>query len=225
MAQPLAVGRVRATLVGSRPARAVRWLERELIYRRLPHGLVHWRYLERRPPAPLVRQRAVWRASLPYLPSPLWAAVETWLWLRWQLWSGPASIVRAVQRLGPQVRDEDGIGMLAQIVRVTALALGYCIPPVEIYRHRLYLRDSPTGVGDLVFEHTAEAYRHTVDAPGPEARCSRDLLSDKERQTADLLALGVPAAPIAAAVRRGSSLRLERWLGDGKQLFGKPRHG
>lgn len=205
--------------------RLIAALRREVISRRLPHGLVHWRYLSAQPPEPLARQRALWRGSVPRLPRPLWAALEVWLWLRWQLWSGPVSVVRSVRRLGSRVREEEGIGLLEQARVVGAVALGYCVPPFEIYRHRLYRRENTTRVAELVFDHTAEAFRRSVNAPGARTQASLHLLADKERQTAELSALGVPMTPILEVVRRGTRTKLEHCLSDAAPVFCKPRHG
>jgi Sugar-transfer associated ATP-grasp len=210
---------------GSLVARARRWASRELIHRRLPHGLIHWSYLYGSPTGPLARQREMWRGSVPRLPRPLWAVLEAWLWLRWQLWSGPASVARAVRRAGPRVREEEGLGLLEQARAVASIALGFCVPPFEIYRHRLYRPENRHRVSELVFDHTADALRRLLDAPGPATQDSLRLLEDKERQTAELSAMGVPMAPIIEVVQRGASRPLSDYVSDGRVLFCKPRHG
>jgi Sugar-transfer associated ATP-grasp len=203
----------------------LRWLRREVIRRRLPHGLVHWRYLLPRPPPPLARQRSLWLTSVPGLPRPLWWTVELWLWLRWQLWHGPHSVWRAVRRLGPRVRDEEGISLLAQGYTVARLALAYCIPPHEIYRYRLYRRDQRGRVGMLVYDHTVASFHQARNDPGDATHEALRLLADKQRQTAELAALGVPVVPIHSVVPRRSSVPLRSYLGDGATIFCKPRHG
>src|SRR6202035_2485975 len=200
-------------------ARLRRWVSREVLHRRLPHGLVHWRYLTVSPPAPLARQREMWWRSLPRLPRSLWIAIEGSLWLRWQLWSGPLGVVRAVRRAGPRVREEEGIGLLVQARLVARIALGYCVPAFEVYRHRLYRRENRAHVGELIFDHTAEALRCLLDAPGWATRDSQLLLMDKERQSAELAATGVPVAPISAVVGRGAGPDLKPYLSGGQPGF------
>jgi hypothetical protein len=123
------------------------------------------------------------------------------------------------------VRDEEGIGLFTQVHEVAGIALGFCVPPFEIYRYRLYRRENRGRVSELIFDHTAEALRNQVDSPGPGTRGSRELLADKERQTAEFSALGVPMAPIRVIVRRGSSTKLVSCLSREEPLFCKPRHG
>jgi len=205
--------------------RFLRWLRREVIRRRLPHGLVHWRYLLPEPAAALARQRSLWLHSLPRLARPLWCALELWLWLKWQLWHGPLSVWRAVRRLGPRVRDEEGISLPAQGLAVGRLALGYCIPPSEIYRHRLYRREQRHRATTLVYDHTLGGFHQSRNDPGPATRESLLLLSDKHRQATELAALGVPVAPTLALVPKRSCAPLNAYLRDREQSFCKPRHG
>lgn len=207
------------------PARLARFLWQEAIRRPIPHGLVHWRYIQPHPPGPLSRQRSVWLASLPALPRPAWLALEVWLWLRWQLWSGPRSVWRAARRLGPRVREEEGLGLARQAWRTWTLSLAYCVPPSEVYQYRLYRRLSRLRAGELVYDHTCAAF-HAARNSGPGgARASLRLLADKQRQTAELAALGVPMVPILAVVGRATGARLEAHVAPGEARFCKPRHG
>ena len=212
-------------LGSTRAAAAGRFARREVLRRRLPHGVIHWRYLTARPPEPLGRQKAVWKASLPALPRPAWAVLEAALWLRWTLVSGPAAIVRALRRSAPLAREEEGIGLPRQAWRVGMLALGWSLPPSEIYRHRLYRADGRARAAGLVFDHAAESYRSLVDDPGEEARRARALLADKLELAVALAAHGVPVPPAGTMIPRGSATPLRTCMGAGQPQFGKPRHG
>lgn len=207
------------------PARLYRFLWREAVRRPLPHGLVHWRYALPHLRGPLSRQRSIWWASLPALPRPLWLALETSLWLRWQVWGGPRSVWRAVRRLGPSVRDEEGLGLARQAWRTWTLSAAYCVPPFEAYRYRLYRAADRSRVGDLVYDHTTAAFHATRNSVPAGAKASLQVLADKERHTATLAGLGVPVAPILAVVRRGTDERLEAHVPAGGACFCKPRHG
>ena len=208
-----------------RPARLARFAWQEAICRRVPHGVIHWRYVMRHPPGPLARQRSIWLASLPDLPRPAWLALEASLWLRWQLWCGPRSVWRAVRRIGPSVRDEEDLGLARQAWRTWTLSAAYCVPAREAYRYRLYRSADRARAGDLVYDHTAAAFHASRNSGSAEAKASLQLLADKERQTAALAGLGVPMAPILAVVRRGTGEGLETYLPRDDECFCKPRHG
>lgn len=220
MAEPLAVGRRSAAVTG-RPGSRRRW---EVIHRPIPHGLVHWRYLTARPPDALARQRCLWLAAR-HGPRPLWWALELYLYLKWQLWRGPASVWRAVRGLGPAVRNEEGIGLLAQGWAVARLSLSYCLPPYEIYRYRLYRAKNRAQVVTLVYDQTLAAFHRGRNDPGDATRQSLFLLGDKELLTAELSSAGVPMAPILTVARRGSGTPLASLVSEGEAVFCKPRHG
>lgn len=149
--------------------------------------------------------------------------LEAWLWLRWQLWSGPLALWRSLRRAGPRIRAEEGISLVRQAWRVGTLSLGYCIPPFEIVRYRLY-RNAP-GVTEYVYDHTLTAFHAQRNAASDAAAASVLLLADKERQTAELAELGVAMVPILAVARRGSHELLASHLSKDDTLFFKPRHG
>jgi hypothetical protein len=206
-----------------RPARFVRFVWREAVRRRLPHGVVHWRYLTLRPSEALLRQRSLWLASLPEVPRPCWIILESWLWLRWQLWSGPGAVWRSLRLTGPAIRAEEGTSLARQAWRFGTLSLGYCIPPSEIVRFRLY-SNAPAAT-EYVYDHTLPAFHAQRNAASAAADASVRLLGDKERQTAELTELGVAMVPVLAVARRGSCEPLAPHLSNRGSLFFKPRHG
>jgi len=149
--------------------------------------------------------------------------LEAWLWLRWQLWSGPRAVWRNLRQAGPRIRTEEGVSLARQAWRVGTLSLGYCIPPFEITRYRLY-RNAPA-VTEYVYDHTLTAFHAKRNSVSDGAAASVRLLADKERQTAELAELGVAMVPILAVARRGSHELLTAHLSCDDTLFFKPRHG
>lgn len=204
--------------------RAARFLWQESVVRRVPHGLMHWRYAQRHLAEPLASQRRIWLGSLPALPRPAWLAVEASLWLRWQLWSGPRSVLHSARVSGRAVRDEEGLGLARQAWRAWTLAVAYCLPPSETYRYRLYRPCNRPLVGEFVYDHTVAAF-HQARNCGPGATSSLALLADKARQASELSALGVPVVPNLAVVGRGATARLDTLVPPGGACFCKPRHG
>ncbi len=208
------------------PLRVARFLWREAIRRPMPHGVVHWRFCLRHLSGPLARQRALWRASLPGLPRPAWFLLEAWLWLRWQLWGGPRRVWRTTRRLGHRVRSEEGVGLARQAWRVWTVSQGYCVPPSDVYRFRLYRPGSRARAPEFVYPHTAAAFHHRRNSAADGARASSELLADKELQTAELTRLGIPMVPILAVARRGTGEALGSHADDpAARFFCKPRHG
>jgi hypothetical protein len=105
------------------------------------------------------------------------------------------------------------------------MSLAYCVPPAELYRYRLYRRSAQTRVAEFVYHHTTATFHESRSSTEDGAKPSRELLSDKERQTAELTLHGLPVAPILSVVRRGTGEPLEAFLHLSDVIFCKPRHG
>lgn len=219
----MVVGRPGTGMMPERRTRLAAWLSQEVVRRPMPHGLVSWRYLLRRPPCPVAAQRSLWLHSVPALPRPVWLLMEAWLWAKWELWHGPIRVWRALRKMGPRVQEEEGIGLVVQAWRVATLSLGLCLPPSEIYHYRLY-RD-PDRAFEFVFDHTVAAFHQGRNARNGKAAASLRLLGDKVRQAEELSAAGVPTVPTLAVAERGSGTSLEALFSPAGSSFCKPRHG
>ncbi|MGZ8915409.1 MAG: sugar-transfer associated ATP-grasp domain-containing protein [Methylobacter sp.] len=202
-------------------ARAVRILKREVWLRRLPHGLVSWRYLW--PGDARLAHRRLWWDGARRLPRPLWLVLELWLWLRWVGFEAWRSTWRTVRLLGSDIRARDGLSLGQQGWRTLSLALTWCIPPSDVYRFGLY-RD-PAAALDFVYGHELLAYHQWRSTERGMTRASMALLQDKHRQTEVLAADGVPMAPILMHVPRRAAVTLADRLKTGQVYFCKTCSG
>lgn len=208
------------------PTRLARIAHRELLLRRLPHGLLGWRYLWPGRDGRIRVHRRLWWDNGSYWPRPLWLLVQVWLWLRWVLWFAWRATWRAVRRLGPELAARDGLPLSRQAWRVLRLALGWCIPPGDSYGFGLV--SQPAHALDHVYDQELPAYhrwrssrvrtayptpRSAACAPGvtftvksnqsPTANASARL-QDKLALAAELTTLGIPLVPTLAVVARSA---------------------
>ncbi|WP_207459237.1 sugar-transfer associated ATP-grasp domain-containing protein [Azospirillum sp. SYSU D00513] len=191
--------------------------------RRLPHGLINWRYLQPGADEQVRLHRRLWWESGRRRPRALWCLGELWLWLRWVLAHGPLAAWRAVRRFGPEVAAREGIPLRRQHQRVLALALGWCIPPADVYRFRLYrLQVAPL---DYVFDHETAAYHAWRSRPLGLRPASVALLQDKEALGRALEPLGIPVARTHAVAPLGDAITLSRRMDGLERVFCKSRSG
>jgi hypothetical protein len=94
-------------------SRMARHFWQEVLHRRIPHGLLHWRYLLPCQSSRLQMHRSLWWRSLPGWPRPLWLGWELWLWVRWVGLSAWYATWRAVRQMGPEVRQQEGLAPYA----------------------------------------------------------------------------------------------------------------
>lgn len=208
----------------NRNGRRYRHLYREVIRRRLPRGVIHWRYLRPGSDARVRLHRQFWWQSRGRWPRALWCLVEAWLWLRWVAWSGWWASARAVRRLGPTVAAEEGTAPWRQYARVLRLALGWSISPADIYRFRLYRQ--PDAVADYVFGQETQAYHRWRSAPRGLTQDSLALLQDKPALAERLARLGIPVVPTVGCVARGAdSTSLAEQMRGLDEVFCKSRSG
>ncbi len=203
-------------------SRAYRFLLREALQRGIPHGLVHWRYLQLDPPQFVQIHRQLWLQSLPPLPRSLWWLLECFLWLRWVLWGAWYRTWKCVLRWGKAVKAHEGISIARQAEQVLRLSIGYCIPPAHIYRYGLY-RD-PERVWAYVYEHELAVFHRWRSLPLNEKPESLALLQDKYRLSKLLQSLGIPVVPTLALILRHGAFDFSCRPPSSK-LFCKRRHG
>lgn len=195
---------------------------RELFVRRLPHGLISWRYLFSQNHF-ITFHRTIWWSNTGGWPRPLWIVLQLWLWLLWIGFRAWWSTWLVLRRLGPEVKAKEGLSLLRQARITLVLALGWCIPPSAVYRFRLYRQ--PQMALQFVFDHETQGFhRYNSQTLGLSSRSLR-LLQDKTEQTIYLATHGIPFAQILATVPRNSDQGLECWLQPDTPLFLKTRSG
>jgi hypothetical protein len=197
-------------------------LKRELLQRRLPHGLLGWRYLWPGRDARIRAHRSCWWASGARWPRPLWMMLEGWHWLRWvgySAWLASWRMDRAQRRNNALENWPPGSGW-----RVLRLALAWCIPPRDSVRFGLHRR--PEAALDYVFDQELGGWHRLCSLPLGLSRASLALLQDKPRLSEALGAAGIPMAPILAVVARETPERpLSSFLRDATPVFCKMRSG
>lgn len=203
--------------------RITRRLWQEVACRRLPHGLLSWRYLLPVRNERIRLHRQLWWQGHAGKPLLLWLLLEIWLWLRWLGYGAWCSAWIAVRHYGPAIRRSAGIPLRRQTRQALALALGWCIPASYLYRYALHKH--PEAALDYVFDHETVSYHRWCSRDLGFGKESLALLQDKWRQTETLSRLGIPMAPILAKVSKGGSDGLSRWLQPDTRLFCKTRSG
>jgi len=179
----------------SRFGRAWIFAYRNTLGRRLPHGVVSLSYLLPGRSRKIQIHHHLWLQGISQVPFPLYIVVEIFLWLRWVLFSGWRGTLQSVRRLGPEIRDREGIGIFTQFKRVLCLALFYCVLPSEVYAFRLYRTDQKSTVWDYVFTHELPAFHRWRDSQHDEPSESLRLLGDKYLSAEMLRKHGVPVVP------------------------------
>lgn len=203
--------------------RLLRGIRRELWQRPLPHGLVSWRYLLPRTDSRIRLHRHFWWSTGRRWPRATWCAVEAWLWFRWVGWYGWRASWRAVRRFGTEVRSEHGISLARQAWITLGLALGYCIPPREVYLFQLYR--APGSALDYVYDHEVFAYHAWRSAPLGVKPESLACIQDKVALIERLRVVDVPVVAAHRVIAAGSAMSLDTALGDRSRAFCKTRSG
>lgn len=202
-------------------SRAFEYLRREIVKRKLPHGLVHWRYFLPGQSQTIRIHRKLWLRSIPKLPRPLWLCIEAALWLRWVLWGAWRQSFICVSRWGKAVNEEEGIPVLHQTIVALRLSIGYCLKPFWIYQFHLY-RD-PRRVWEYVYDHEIQAFHRLRGRKLGEKKESLELLQDKFDLSEKLREMRLPVAQILALVPKGERFEFSKW--PNQKLFCKTRRG
>ncbi|MEI6260103.1 MAG: sugar-transfer associated ATP-grasp domain-containing protein [Deltaproteobacteria bacterium] len=199
-------------------------LKHHLLNRVMPHGLVSPCYLLPGQSRHIRIHRSLWLCSFPRVPLPIFLLVEGFLYLRWILFSAWVGAFRAVRRLGPAIRDREGIAIRTQFNRILKLALLHAVPPFEAYAFRLYRGGWNASVWNYVFTHEIPAFHRWRDARQGKTGLSVRVLGDKQ-QTAEILSRhGLPVAPVLEMVNTGGIFDPSR-LTEYTRLFVKPCYG
>lgn len=177
----------------------LRVVRRELIQRRLPHGLIGPAYLWPSADERVHLHRTLWWKHGDRWPRPLWLAAEFWLWLRWVCWHAVPACRRSLRRMASVVEQEEGISRRIQRLRILKLALFWCIPPWESYRYRLYR--APNAALDYIYDAETFAYHVWRSEPLGLQADSIKRLQDKLHLADELAEDGVPVVTTLAMAR------------------------
>lgn len=204
-------------------AKAADYLKREYGLRPVPHGLLGWRYLLPTQDTRLQQHRQWWWHYPRRLPRWLWLLLELWLWLRWVGYGAWRASWRTVHRLGPSVAAREGLSLTRQGLHTLRLALGWCIPPLDVYRFKLYRQ--PELALDYVYDHELPSYHRWRNMARSLTQASLSLLQDKQQQAMVLATDGVPTVRALACLPRNARAKITDWLGADSVLFCKTRSG
>ena len=205
-----------------RPIR--QFIQREVIRRRLPHGLLSPLYLLPTKNKRVTIHRQLWWQSGQRWPRIIWLILETWLWLRWVFVHALPACLRINRRLGPVVEREEKITRKTQFVRVLKPALLWSIPPTESYRFRLY--SYPEKALDYIYNNETGAYHAWLSNPLGWRKTSRDLIQDKARFTDFFAQKAIPVVSCCKMVTGIETIAtVEQCLQQHARLFCKTNSG
>jgi len=206
----------------SKGAKSLKALDRELWRRKIPHGMISWRYLSTNNPQTAAHRQMFWNA-MSGVPKPLYMALETILWLKWVGLYGWLALFRTLRLYGDTLRDKRGISRSRQFYRLVRISIGTCMPPRDAYLFGLV--EHPERIWSYVSDSHIAAFhkwRNSRQAISPEIT-SR--LANKAATTDLLLSRGIPMAPIwATAATAGDFVFLDA-LRKHQHLFCKSRSG
>lgn len=204
-------------------ARLWQHFQREFLLRRLPHGLLGPAYLWPGGDMRIRLHRSIWWQNGKRLPRVLWLCAELLLWLRWVSWGAWQTSCRSVKHNCTHYAEQTGLSKWQQLFRVLCLALGWSIPPHELYRYRLVHR--PERLLDYIYDHEIGAF-HQWRNPQPEAaRKDNACIQDKIALAERLQALGVPVVHTPQWVARHKPQPIAPLLTELGDCFCKTRSG
>lgn len=204
--------------------RGYRLLQREVLSRRQPHGLMSGRYLWPGRNVHIRTHRALWWANGERWPRSVWLLMECWLWMRWTFWQAWVSSWRAVRFFGPDIAEREGIPLGRQAWRVLWLALGWCIPPRDSYGFGLHRQ--PERALDYVYDVEVAAYHAQKNRRLGKRPDSLTLLQDKLATAEALRPLGIPVVDTLRCIEDVKHCpALGQLLDGGGRVFCKTRSG
>jgi hypothetical protein len=201
-------------------------IDRYLLRRSLPHGVISWHYLLPNPPPKVRIHRQLWLLNRPScIPLSLFFIIEFILWLRWITFAGWRRSWRMVQYRGKAICEQEGISKATQLKQVLSISLSYCISPAEIYAFGLYRIDFREVVWDYVFTHELPGFHIWRNGSSDANSKSIALLQDKYESIIRLAACGVPMSPVLGLIFRNTMFDPADYLKQCPRLFCKPRRG
>lgn len=109
-----------------------------LVVRKVPHGILSWRYLLPNQPEHIKLHRAAFLNSIPQLPRVIWWLVAPLHYGRWFLIYGPWFAIRCWKRHAQYVEQREGIARYKQLRQILSLSLCNAVLPFDYYYYRLY---------------------------------------------------------------------------------------
>lgn len=201
-------------------------VNRHWLRRRLPHGLISWRYLVPFQAEVIHIHRRLWLLGRdPRLPLPFYLLQELLLWLRWVSWCGWRQSLRVLKRRGREIREREGIGLFSQFTQMVRLSVGRCIPPHEVCTFGLYRHGGARAAWEYVFVNEVQAFHRRRNAGREGLQDALALMQDKHALALLLTGRGIPAVSTLAVVPRGNHFDPQPFLEEVSRLFCKPRHG
>ncbi|NJD90495.1 MAG: hypothetical protein FIA91_03115, partial [Geobacter sp.] len=201
-------------------------VNRQLIRRRLPHGLISWRYLLPGQPEYVKIHRQLWLMGRhPSLPLPLYLLLELLLWLRWVCWYCWKQSWELVRHHGAKIKGDTGIAPRVLLWRLLSPGIGHCMPPHEVYCFGLYLPDKAATAWQYVFIQETSTF-HSMRSTGlPDTATSQRVIQDKFELAKVLGKHGIPMVPTVALIPRATQFDPSSLIKLSPRLFCKPRHG
>ncbi len=201
------------------------YLQREVLRRHLPHGLLGPAYFWPGQNELVLQHRRIWWHSGTRWPRIIWCGVELFLWLRWIFRHAIPNCQKVTGRLAPVVEAEEDIPRKTQFRRILKLALLWSIPPSESYQYRLYRE--PHKALDYVFLTETQAYhswRNEALGYTPASSCC---LQSKDRLANRLSNEGIPVVKTIAKVAMNDkqTRSLNNFIDENGRVFCKMNSG
>lgn len=109
-----------------------------LVVRKVPHGILSWRYILPNQPTHIKLHRTAFLNSIPQLPRVIWWLIAPFHYGRWFLIYGPWFAIRCWKRHAQNIEQREGIARFKQLRQIMSLSLCNAVLPFDYYYYRLY---------------------------------------------------------------------------------------
>ena len=204
-------------------SRVIQVLYLELWLRKLPSGLIHWRYCGLGLTSLAKQHRQFWWANKRSYPRLIWLIIELWHWLRWVFYYAWVFSWHATRYWGAKVNALEGLSIKQQFWRVLKLAITWCIPPSTSYQFKLY--KSSTNPLSFIFNHESPGYHAIQNKLYLKNQETLELIQDKLILANTLKSLGVRTVDTLHHYSQGSKIKLRKLINSVHPVFCKSRFG
>ncbi len=187
-----------------------RWqqIRTHILGRRLPRGLINWRYAwPKGDPQILIHRRLWWNSGQDW-PRPIWIASEFICWIRWMLWYGWRATGRIVHAQRQAHAPQDTLSLIQQYLRTLGWALGWCIHPRDVYRFGLL--QAPEKALTYVYDQETGAYHRSRNPNPAQTPASYACIQDKIALADCVGVLGIPVVATTRVIARATSILLQQ---------------